>query len=92
MAMMVDAVRLAVRAMVEVELRKKSEKLALSEAAAELGVRGVEAIGLAHRLVLETLKHLNLIDELARLALGDELSLEELRSRTRAFLLSLIHI
>ncbi len=86
MAMMAQAVRLAVDALVEVEVRRKSEKLALFEAAAKLGIRDAEAFGLAHRLVMETLKHLNLLDELIKLALGEEIGLEELRARTRAFL------
>ena len=78
--------RLATMALAEVEVRRKSEKLALSEAAAELGVRNAEAIRFVHRLVLETLKHLNLLDELVEMALQGELSTSELRPRVRAFL------
>ena len=86
MAMMLDVVRLAVRAMVEVELRRKSEKLALSRATSELGIERAEAVRFAHRLVLESLKHLNLLDELANIALAGETSLKELSARARAFL------
>ncbi|HDJ26638.1 MAG TPA: hypothetical protein ENF34_04915, partial [Candidatus Bathyarchaeota archaeon] len=78
--------RLAVRAMVEVELRRKSEKLALSRATSELGIERAEAVRFAHRLVLESLKHLNLLDELANIALAGETSLKELSARARAFL------
>lgn len=86
MAMMATAIKLAVRALVEVGVRRKSERLALSEAVAELGIRDVRAIGLAHRLVLETLKRLNLLDEVAKAALAGEGSLEDLGARARAFL------
>ena len=86
MAMMGDVVRLAVDALLRVLARRKSEKLAMSEAARELGVRNAEAIRFAHRLVVETLRHLNLLDELVKMALGDEIAFPELSGRVRAFL------
>ena len=88
MAMMIDAVRLAVEALALVEGRRKSERLALMEAMEKLGIRDQEAIGLAHRLVVETLRRLNLVDELIKLALNEngDVGPGELKPRTMAFL------
>ena len=83
--MMDEVIGLAVEALREVDVRGKSEKLALSEAARRLGVKDPGAIRFAHRLVLETLKKLGLVDELASKALKPT-GLQELKPRTKAFL------
>ena len=83
--MMEEVVGLAVRALAKVEVRKESEKLALSEASAELGISDRGVIGFAHRLVLEVLKRLSLLDEAVRLALGGR-DIQGLKPGVRAFL------
>ena len=90
--MMIEAVRLAVEVLSEVELRRKSEKLAMSEVVTRMGIRDAGTIGFAHRLVMETLKHIGLVDEIAKKVLSEGgLSPTELRARTRAFLRLLIY-
>ncbi len=83
--MLDEVVKLAVEAMREVEVRRKSEKLALSESAVRLGVERPEAVRFAHRLVLEALKRLGLLDEIIAGALGPGWR-DTLKPRTRAFL------
>ena len=85
--MMIEAVRLAVEALASVDAERKGERLALSEAIRELGIRDVGAIRLAHKLVVETLKRLNLVDELVSMAL-EEAGMKSafIKPRIRAFL------
>ena len=85
--MMMKAVELAIEALASVEAEGKGERLALAEAIQKLGVREPNVIRLAHRLVVETLKRLGLVDELVSLALEEgEADLMSVRPRIRAFL------
>ena len=90
--MMIEAVRLAIDALASVETERKGERLALAEAMRKLGIRDVSTIRLAHRLVVETLKRLSLVDELVSLALGEVgIELASVRPRIRAFLRLLVY-
>ena len=90
--MMIEAVRLAIEALTSVDVEKKGERLALAEAIEKHGVRNVNAIRLAHKLVVETLKRLGLIDELVSSALREGgADLTFIRPEVRAFLRLLVY-
>ena len=59
-----DAWALAIEALSQVESRRLNERLALLEASRRLSINTGAAIGLAHRLVIETVRRQNFIDAL----------------------------
>jgi len=71
-----DAWALAIEALSWVELQRLGERLALAKAAKQLEIVDSKVVGLAHKLVFETLRCLNVIDSilnrvLAPRSLGD---------------------
>ncbi len=80
-----DAWTLAIEALSWIELQRLSERLALAKAAKQLGIDDSRAIGLAHRLVSETLRKRNLIDFLLNSLLAPR-SLSDFKLGPRAFL------
>jgi 16S rRNA (cytosine967-C5)-methyltransferase len=67
------------------ELQRLSERLALAKAAKQLGIKSPEVIGLAHKLVCETVRRQNFIDFLINSALAPR-SLRDFRLGPQAFL------
>jgi len=67
------------------ELRRLSERLALTKATKQLGIKDLEAIRLAHKLVYETTRRQNFVDRFINSALSPK-SLEDFRLGLRAFL------
>jgi 16S rRNA (cytosine967-C5)-methyltransferase len=57
-----DAWAIAIEALRWIETRKFSERLALAAVSKQLGIRDSGSIGLAHKLILETVRRQNLID------------------------------
>ena len=80
-----DAWALAVEALCWVELRRLSERLALTKASKQLGVQDQSAIGLAHKLVLETVRRQNFIDQMINNLLKPN-SINDFPPSVRAFL------
>jgi len=68
-----------------IELQRLGERLALAKTAKQLGTEDSEVIGLAHKLVSETLRRKNLIDFLLNSTLAPR-SLNDFRLGPRAFL------
>ena len=83
--MLKDAWALAIEALSWVELQRLGERLALTKAAKQLQIKDRKAIGLAHRLVFETLRRRNTIDSLLNHVLAAR-SLSDFKSRVQAFL------
>ena len=83
--MLRDAWTLAIETLSWIELQRLGERLALNRAAKQLRIRDLKAIGLAHRLVTETLRKKNYIDFLLNKALAPR-SLNDLKLGPRAFL------
>ncbi|UCD96231.1 MAG: RsmB/NOP family class I SAM-dependent RNA methyltransferase [Candidatus Bathyarchaeota archaeon] len=86
-----EAWALAIEALYHIESRRLNERLALLEASKHLNIRTATAIGLAHKLVIETVRRQNYIDALIDSALRQsetepKLSLGTLNPRLRAFL------
>jgi 16S rRNA (cytosine967-C5)-methyltransferase len=71
--------------MCNIELRKMSERLALSKAMKALEAKDFSAIALAHRLVIETTRMQNLIDYILKASLKPNL-IDALHPEVRAFL------
>jgi len=67
------------------ELQRLNERLALTKAAKQLGIKDPEVIGLAHKLVFETVRRQNFIDFLLNSALAPR-SLDDFRLGLKAFL------
>jgi 16S rRNA (cytosine967-C5)-methyltransferase len=88
--MLRDAWRLAIETLSWIELQRLGERLALNRAAKQLGIKDPKAIGLAHRLVSETLRKKNYIDFLLNSALAPW-SLNDFKLGLRAFLRLYIH-
>ena len=80
-----QGLRLAVRALTLVEARGLSERLALQEASRRFRVRDVDTLRLSHRLLIETLRRLNLINLAVSEALKP-LEIRDLRPEARSFL------
>jgi 16S rRNA (cytosine967-C5)-methyltransferase len=57
-----DAWALAIETLSWIELQRLGERLALAKAAKQLAVQDSRAVGLAHKLVFETQRRLNVID------------------------------
>ena len=75
----------AIEALSWMELQGMSERLALMKAVKQLRLKYSEAIGLAHKLVYETMRRKNFIDRFASTALAPH-SLEHFNLDIRAFL------
>lgn len=60
--MLRDAWAVAIDALRQIEARRSSERLALRVVSRQLGIRDPSSIGLAHKLILETVRRQNLID------------------------------
>jgi len=76
---------LAIETLSWIELKRLGERLALAKAARQLGIEDPKAIGLAHKMVSETLRRKNLIDFILNSVLAPR-SLNDFRLGPRAFL------
>jgi len=83
--MLMDAWTLAIETLSWIELQRLGERLALTKAAKQLRIKDPKAIGLAHRLVSETLRRKNYIDFLLNSVLAPQ-SLNDFKLGPRAFL------
>jgi 16S rRNA (cytosine967-C5)-methyltransferase len=83
--MLRDAWTLAIETLSWIELKRLGEHLALNRATKQLRIKDPKAIGLAHRLVSETLRRKNYIDFLVNSVLAPQ-SLNDFKLGTRAFL------
>jgi len=88
--MLRDAWTLAIETLNLIELKRLGERLALTKAAKQLKIRDPKAIGLAHRLVSETLRKKNHIDFLLNSVLAPR-TLNDLKRGPRAFLRLYVH-
>jgi len=80
-----DAWALAIETLSWVELQRLGERLALVKAAQQLQVKDPKIVGLAHKLVFETLRRLNAIDSAIKLALAPS-SLSDFNLGVQSFL------
>jgi len=80
-----DAWTLAIETLSWIELQRLGERLALAKASKQLGIKDSRTIGLAHKLVSETLRRKNLIDFLLNSMLAPR-SLSDFRLGPRSFL------
>ena len=80
-----EAWTVAIEALSWMELQGMSERSALSKTVKQLGIKDSRALGLAHKLVYETVRRKNRIDRIANVALAPR-SLEDFRLGVRAFL------
>jgi NOL1/NOP2/sun family putative RNA methylase len=83
--MLRDAWTLAIETLSWIELQRLGERLALNRATKQLKIKDRKAIGLAHRLVAETLRRKNYIDFLLNSVLAPQ-SLNDFKLGPRAFL------
>jgi 16S rRNA (cytosine967-C5)-methyltransferase len=83
--MLREAWALAIEALSWIELQRLGERLALAKTAKQLGINDPKILGLAHKLIIETLRRQNLIDALINSVLAPS-SLSEFKLGTRAFL------
>jgi 16S rRNA (cytosine967-C5)-methyltransferase len=83
--MLRDAWTLAIETLSWIELQRLGERLALNRATKQLRIKDSKAIGLAHRLVSETLRRKNYIDFLLNSVLAPR-SLNDFKLGSRAFL------
>jgi len=83
--MLRDAWALAIEALSWIELQRLGERLALAKTARQLGIDDPKVLGLAHKLIIETLRRQNLIDALINSVLAPR-SISEFKLGTRAFL------
>ena len=83
--MLREAWTLAIETLSWIELKRLGERLALNRATKQLRIKDRKAIGLAHRLVSETLRRKNHIDFLLNSVLGPR-SLYDFKLGARAFL------
>jgi 16S rRNA (cytosine967-C5)-methyltransferase len=88
--MLRDAWTLAVETLSWIELQRSGERLALTRTAKQLGIKNPKAVGLAHRLISETLRKKNYIDFLLNSALASR-SLNDFKLGQRAFLRLYLH-
>ncbi len=75
----------AIEALSWMELQRMSERSALSKTVRQLGTKNSMAVGLAHKMVYETVRRKNIVDRIANTALAPR-SLEDFRLGVRAFL------
>ena len=83
--MLKDAWKLAVETLRCIDMRHLSERLALGKVAEELGIEDPGIVGLAHKLVLETMRRLNAIDSILNIVLAPS-SLGDFRLGVQSFL------
>jgi 16S rRNA (cytosine967-C5)-methyltransferase len=83
--MLKDAWRLAVESLSWVESRHLGERLALTKAAEQLEIKDPGILGLAHKLVFETLRRLNAINAILNTVLAPG-SLSDLKLGVQSFL------
>ena len=83
--MLREAWTLAIETLSWIELQRLGERLALNRATKQLRIKDRKAIGLAHRLVSETLRRKNYIDFLLNSVLAPR-SLNDFKLGARAFL------
>lgn len=83
--MLRDAWALAIEALGEVKLHRLGERLALTKVAEQRNIKDSKAVGLAHRMVFETLRHQNAIDSTINRVLTPR-SLSDIRLRVQSFL------
>jgi 16S rRNA (cytosine967-C5)-methyltransferase len=88
--MLREAWTLAIETLSWIELKRLGERLALTKATKQLKIRDPKAIGLAHRLVTETLRKKNIIDFLLNSVLAPR-SLNDIKLGPRAFLRIYVH-
>lgn len=82
---MKEAWTVAIESLSWMELQGMSERLALMKTVKQLRLKYSEAIGLAHKLVYETMRRKNFIDRFANIVLAPH-SLEHFNLGVRAFL------
>jgi len=80
-----DAWTLAIETLSWVELQRLGERLALTKAAEQLEIKDPKVVGLAHKLVFETLRRLNAVDSLIDLVLAPR-SLSDFKLGVQSFL------
>jgi len=80
-----DAWMLAIETLSWVELQRLGERLALAKAAKQLEIKDPKVVGLAHKLVFETLRRLNVIDSILNLVLTPR-SLSDFKLGVQSFL------
>lgn len=83
--MLLESWMLAINTLNLIELKRLSERLALRKISKQLKINNQKAIGLAHRLVSETLRNKNYIDFIINWVLTP-LSIKDYRTGTRSFL------
>ena len=83
--MLRDAWTLAIETLNVIELQRLGERLALTRATKKFKIKDTKAIGLAHRLVSETIRKKNYIDFLLNSVLEPQ-SLSNLKLGSRSFL------
>ena len=83
--MLRDAWTLAIETLSWIELRRLGERLALAKAAKQLNIQDRRAVGLAHKLVFETLRRQNTIDSIINSVLAPR-SLSDFKLGQQAFL------
>ncbi len=83
--MLRDAWTLAIETMSWIDLKRLGERLALTRATNQLRIKDRKAVGLAHRLVTETLRRKNLIDHLLNSVLEPQ-TINEIKLGPRSFL------
>jgi len=88
--MLRNAWTLAIETLRCIELKRLGERLALTKITKQLGIKNPKAIGLAHRLVSETLRKKNYIDFILNSVLAPR-SLSDLKRGPRAFLRLYVH-
>ncbi|WGM89599.1 MAG: RsmB/NOP family class I SAM-dependent RNA methyltransferase [Candidatus Bathyarchaeum tardum] len=88
--MLRDAWALAIETLSCIELKRLGERLALTNATKKLKIKDPRAIGLAHRLITETLRKKNYIDHILDIVLVPR-SIDEIKLNIRAFLELYVH-
>ncbi len=83
--MLKNAWTLAIDTLSLIELKRLGERLALTKASKQLKIKDPKAIGLAHRLVAETLRKKNYVDFLLNSVLTPK-SINDFKMGTRSFL------
>jgi len=80
-----DAWTLAIETLSWVELQRLGERLALAKATKQLGISDTRVVGLAHKLIFETLRRLNMIDATLNMVLPPH-SLSDFNLGVQSFL------
>jgi len=80
-----DAWTLAIETLSWIELQRLGERLALAKATKQLGIKDPKVLGLAHKLVFETLRRQNMIDSVINTVLAPR-SLSDFKLGPQAFL------